>query len=917
MATFPNAPLEYEVELYLNGSWRNVTSDVLKDAAINIKRGRSDQSAAPQVGSTTFNLLNTSGDYSPRWPTGQWYGYIGQNTPVRVGNIRSKDTFTRTVSNGWGSDDTGDAWTSGGVGGTVAAGDHNVGSGVGTQSVPATNAYRYDYLSSVSYRTIDVRADVSLSFTNVTGASLYPCGIMLRGVDTSNYYLVRVEITAAEAVTIGIFKADGTTIAAAVTVSGLTHTSSQTLRVRAQAEGHTLRGKVWAASGSEPFGWHVSAHDETWPDAGFVGIRSGVQTGNTNTLPVVFSIDNVYVKSPLCATEISDMPASWDTSGRYVIAAVTAGGPLRRLGKGQALQSTFRRGYLRDLTYTPLIYWPCEDSATLTNYFAPAIGQLPLWINSGSPKLATLTPFDCSSALPGINLSSWWGQIPPYTAGSNTCQIRFLVSIPSGGLGLGQRRLMMVTFAGGTIGNISCFVDQSGNVAINVYDTNATVIHIGASVAAGLNGVPEQLAIEFQQNTSTLVKINVISLAPGAGSVIELGTTNVLGSQTLGVATSITVDPDVLLPDTVAMGHISFHTTNQTLLNLSSQLNAWKAETAGARASRLTTEERLAFSYVGTLSDSEQMGPQRPIELQKLIYACQAADLGELYESRGEFGIVYRPRSGLFNQTATATFNYQNHELKPPFQGTNDDKYLKNDVTVTREGGSSWRSTLDVGRLSTLPPELGGSGRYDQTLTVNVYSDTQLPDLSGWLLHLGTVDESRYAVINLDLANLHITSAQRRSILDLDIGDRIVITNPKSGQEVNSISQIITGVEITCHQYKFEVKLNCVPESPYQVGVLDDTNKRFDSDNTTLTSSLNSSATSFQVSIATDSALWTTAAGDMPISITIDGEIMSVGAVSGASSPQTFSSVTRSVNGVVKAHSAGAQVHVAYPFYLS
>lgn len=917
--SYPPDPLEYAVEMFLNGGWRDITTDVLGDPGIFIKRGRSDQASNPAPSAGNFALNNGvnggNGDYSPRWPTGQWYGSIGKNTPVRVAVVVARDAFGRTVSSGWGSADTDQAWTSGGSGGSVLASDHNVGGGVATQSVPATNAYRYDYLAGVTQQCVDVRLDVSLSFTNVTGASVYPGGIMLRGQSTSSYYLVRVEVTTAEAITIGIFDNAGATIAAAVTVAGLTHSSSQTLRVRAQTEGHTVRGKVWAASGLEPYGWHITAHDETIQVAGFAGVRSGVATSNSNTLPVVFSIDNVVVKVPLVATEISDMPAGWDISGNFVTAQVTSNGPLRRIGSSGSLQSALRRGYLRDLTHPPIAYWPCEDEAAST-FFAPAISNIPMFITNGAPTFAALTPFDCSAALPAINLSSWFAQVPAYAPAR--CQVRFLVSIPSAGLGIGLRRMMMVNFAGGSIGNISVFVDQSGNASIIVYDTNLTFIYNSGAVAAGLNGVPSQIAIEFEQTTATNVNVNLITLAPGAGSVIQINPAgaNMPATQTIGIAQSIVVDPDLLMPSDVAMGHFSFHTTSETLLNLSTQLNAWKTETAGARAKRLGEEERFPVSYIGSLANSEPMGPQTNISLLKLLVECAVADRGELYETRGELGLTYRTRASLYNQAAAATFDYGAGQLAYPFTSVDDDQYLKNDVTVTRQGGASARRTLETGKLSVLPPELGGVGRYDQTLTVNVYADSQLADLAGWLLLLGTVDEARYPVINLDLANSHLVSAGLQDVvMDLEIGVRMVVANPKAGQTADEISQLIVGYEIQLRRFMFVVKYNCVPESPYQVGVLDDTDKRLDSDTTTLTSGFTSSATSFQVSISSG-ALWTTSGTHLPVKIKVGGEIMSVGAVSGTSSPQTFSSVTRSVNGVVKAHVAGEEVHVAYPFVL-
>lgn len=56
---------------------------------------------------------------------------------------------------------------------------------------------------------------------------------------------------------------------------------------------------------------------------------------------------------------------------------------------------------------------------------------------------------------------------------------------------------------------------------------------------------------------------------------------------------------------------------------------------------------------------------------------------------------------------------------------------------------------------------------------------------------------------------------------------------------------------------------------------------------------------------------WTTDANEMPILIDVGGEHMTVTAISGTSSPQTFTIGARSVNGVAMAHDAGAPVIIA------
>jgi hypothetical protein len=89
-----------------------------------------------------------------------------------------------------------------------------------------------------------------------------------------------------------------------------------------------------------------------------------------------------------------------------------------------------------------------------------------------------------------------------------------------------------------------------------------------------------------------------------------------------------------------------------------------------------------------------------------------------------------------------------------------------------------------------------------------------------------------------------------------------------------------------------------------------------DNGTSTLASGVTTTATSFSVATAAGDPLWTTAVGDFPMSATVGGELVTVTAIAGASSPQTFT-VTRSANGVVKAHSAGALVQVFPPLYVA
>lgn len=79
------------------------------------------------------------------------------------------------------------------------------------------------------------------------------------------------------------------------------------------------------------------------------------------------------------------------------------------------------------------------------------------------------------------------------------------------------------------------------------------------------------------------------------------------------------------------------------------------------------------------------------------------------------------------------------------------------------------------------------------------------------------------------------------------------------------------------------------------------------------TTAVDSSATSLSVA-TTSGPLWTTDAGEFPFDLMVGGERMTVTAITGTTSPQTFA-VTRSVNGIVKDHPAGTAVELFAPAY--
>jgi hypothetical protein len=899
--SFPAVPRDTSVELFLNSTWINVTSDVRDATGIDITRGRPNEASSSQPATCAMTFDNRSGNYSPRNPVGAYFGQIGRNTPIRVAVGLATDTFIRIAPNGWGRMDTGQNWTSVSSG-TLVPADFQVG-GAGTQSISIAGGYRYCYTASNSWADVDVAVTTALSFTTITGGSIFPGTIILR-TSGSFFYKVQPRIDTTGHVFIGITFSDGTILAPFVD-TGIIHSSSQSLRVRAQIEGNTIRGKIWPAAGNEPYSWLVLVFDTSLTFNGGIGVLSATDVANTNTYPVVCSYTNLKVRSCRFFGEVAAWPQHWDITGSDATAPIDAASILRRLAQGNAsVQSTFRLGVLA-LSTPAVAYWPVEDdagSATIASALnGPAMSVSD--ITKQGTQFAAYTAIPSSAPLPTVGASVWTGSIPTYGS-FQTVQLRFMMHISSGGPDNNPIATLYVTggayawrlkyYTGGGLG-----LQAFGSGGASVLDTGA----IGFAVDG------KDLLVSVELIASGNISWTIRTLEVGADTGLSFNGT--LTGLSIGKAYQVAISEFGNLTSTT-IGHIFVQQEVTDLFQLSRQLNAYVRETAGNRLTRLCNQLNLPLTFFGFGStDTTKMGPQQVDTLMNLVNDCANADMGTMMEPKGDIGFLYRTRRSAYLQFPTATLNYASGQVAPPFDPIDDDQLTRNDITVTRQGGSSARAQLLSGRMSVLDPSLGGVGRYDTSVTINVASDSQLPDVAGWLLNLGTVDQTRYAKVQVRLESPQVatSTALSAAMLDLNIDDRFVIINPKSGQTPDTISQLVRGYSEHISNYEHSITINAAPEAPYATVVLD-FGVKWDSSGSTLTAGVTSSATS--LSVATTGAPWTTASGQMPISIVVAGERMTITAITGATSPQTFT-VTRSVNGIVKSQAVNAVVRLFLP----
>lgn len=911
--------------MFLGGRWQDITSDVLVPSRIKITKGRGNGSTedAPMVAS--FSLRNEDLQWSQGNPLGPYYGDLQRNVPVAIEHVLAADDFDRTSPAGLGSAPTGQTWATSGAGGAVSDTDTSISGGMARFSVPAVSAHRLAYLVGPSQYNQSVECAFQLPFSNVTGGDLEPANLLLRMTSTTTYYMIRVVITAAEAVTVAIIaKVNGvdTTIASAVTVAGLTHTG-QRLRVKAAVEGQTIRAKVWDESLGEPLDYQVTGRDAQITAPGTCGVRNGVAAANTNALPVVFGIDDFTMYSPRFRGELSTIVLSDNEKGTNRQARCTAAGLLRRLGQGTSpVMSSLKRGYL-GIGPTLINYWPCEDGNAATS-IASALGRAPMHL-VGSPDFAVNDDFPCSQRLPSLNNSAWFGDVPDYTF-TGEIQCRFLVSIPSSSPPPNETVLIRL-FGAGTIKVWEVLYLTGGQMKVKAFNVNDVEVYDSGALGFTLNDSPSRISFEITNNGANVDwDLSSLRVSDTAGG----GVSGTVAGFNCGKVTQVMAGPQGLA-DTLTLGHISLESAITNIFANVSELIAWFNEDVVARTRRLCAENEISFShYEGAIQDGSLMGYQRPLRLVELLHESESTDLAILHEPRSSFGLELRTRRSLYAQSARLTADVSRKQVGYPFRPTADDQLTRNDVTVEQPDGSSARAELTTGPLSTQDyPD--GIGRVDTTDPVNISRASLLPNHAEWRLAIGTTTAPRTPDVKMPLDAAEI-AALKSGVLDLMLGDRIVYSNAgeKTGY-YDPVAQLLRGIteEWTNHEAVFF--LNGVPEGPYAVGAVD-ADARLDSGSSTLSGALSASATgTFSVATSNTGDLWITTAthqpdafgtNHFPVDVMIGGERITISSITGATSPQTFTIGSRGVNGVKepgavgKAHASGAEVHAADPFTL-
>ncbi|MFE6931744.1 hypothetical protein ACFVDT_06905 [Streptomyces sp. NPDC057699] len=894
-----------KVEMQIGGVWTDVTGDVLFDSGISHQRGRSGEGAKVDPAVVGLTLKSPNGRYANRNPLSPYYGRLGRNTPLRS--------------------------SVGGAGRALYLPDAP---GDARASTPDTAAL--DIVGD-----IDVRADLTPSawaggFLNSSWE------VMSKYLITGNQRSWRLLVNTFGQIEFS-WSPDGTNLIITLSTMAVPFGPGQRGAIRATLDvnnGASGRTVVFYTAPTMAGPWSQLGNPVT--SAGVTSIYNSTTALEVGDISALFfdaqqmlvhaaevrsGINGTVVANPVFSTpavgassftdaagrlwtlsggatitdrrsrfvvEVPSWTPRWTTGpGQDLNVPIQAGGMLRRLKQGaKALQSALRRRVPTDANV--LAYWPMEEGADARNIATSplrGVGRLTLT----HAKWASESSLPSSNPLPVLanggtaNPAMMTGYVPAPAGSPTGWHVRYVYKLDTPPTTL--YTFMRVLCVGGTVAE--WYIQQRDNasriVALN--DDGGTVFSQDIGTGPDLYNQWTSTSFFVSQSGGTVTwTVRWQDVGGDAGEYTStfsgtIGRVRAVASPPGGYAAAL---------DGMALGHIGVFSSSTTAV-YDGAITGYAGETAGARLMRLAAEERLPLRVLGDPAATERMGPQRPDTLISLLEECEAADGGILGENRDLLGLVYRTRRTLYNQEPRIVLPYS--AIRQPFEPVDDDSRIRNDVTITRTDGSFGRFVLDSGPLSTAAPESGGVGVYDSSETLNVYDDGQTEQLAAWRVHLGTWDEARYPRLRL---LLHQTPELIPQITALDVGDVVRVTGLPAFLPPGPLDLLVDGVypELLTG-LTWDATFACSPAGPWQVGVRGDSARgRRDSAASKLAAAATATATTLSVATASG-PLWTTAASDMPISMTVGGETVTVTAISGTTSPQTFT-VVRSQNGVVK-----------------
>jgi hypothetical protein len=596
--------------------------------------------------------------------------------------------------------------------------------------------------------------------------------------------------------------------------------------------------------------------------------------------------------------QISGEIASWKPSRPIKgspSTAVELAGVLRRIGRGKdPVKPALTRAAIAS---GPVDWWPLDDGKEAASGANVIPGGAALTPVTATPTIswagvdAAIVPGGMA-ALPTLN----GGSLTAAVRGTSTSSWRFeaVLSFEAGSLSPTDAiRSIMWTTGGG----ISQWWIEHGETSCIIFGRSTYIAGlpfggtvVGSSDPNFADGLPHHIALDVNQLDAT----NMAWTIHLDGVLVNSGTNTSgvsIGHPQVGAPAGVTINPDFDARVLTAAG-VGFWSPHPGTPVDFDAVGGYAGELAADRFSRICAEEGITATVVGTAAETVAMGAQGTKTLLALFDEIASTDDASIFETRADVGLTMRTGESKMNQAPDLSVSFLG-QIQPPLVPVLGDEGIRNDATASAPNGSSAHAEQTTGPYNTQLPAVDpqGVGRYQTTVNANTALDTQLTDIAGWAVSVGTFDGTWYDQVTVDLDAARGLIA---AVDALDIGDCLAITDLPADEALTTFEGIIIGIEGDLPPKRRLVTFYLIPNAPYRVGKMAQTSGDTDAfvgdldvDGSTTAAAIAAGAASFTVATAAG-PLWSTVADDYPLDVLVAGQRISISAVSGSSSPQTF-----------------------------
>lgn len=938
------------VELFQSGVWHDVTADddVRAQQPIAIIRGTGDGEQQLQPAIASLVLDNRDGRYGLRNPNSPLFGLIGRNTPLRIS--------TGTPHVGAAGADLTD--TTAHVAPSVDSPTDDAMLLCAWAAPDPANTYTLPGGMTAGGSTTDARTSMDSAFEAISSAGA-------TGTRTATFSASEDSVAASVLLHgtglrvewVGGFSTDFTASSPSdagdwwvvFSYAGWDEEGAATPLFPRDTDGG---GWILLADSGE--------HQPGDAEAAFFRVRAWgkrVKTSGSHTIWVdnpglVLSIQSVYFRlsgvtdwSMRFHGEVAQWPTDPTVGGHDVVTPIQAADLTRRIGRQQTSRRDTVARFVDQNRSVCIDYWPLSDPAGSDRSkssiggrpLRPALNILTARPQYGSGRGAPWLPAMLETSRPSG--SELGGSIEGSVSGDSggwSIDLIYQTPFPAVWADDWPQQLRMVVLDGepGSAVEWSATLTPADEplllssqrhsleleIEVESGTTEETIVDFPDQLA---DGRPHHIRLRAFEQGGTggalfidVDGVNVTSLLHSDIGTAAIKAPREVILQWLLVSDS-NGDPTARLP--LTLGQVTmWQEPVPGLANSATAYFGHQAETPSRRYGRICREERIPCAVIGDVDQEEVLlGPQYPDRVLDILTETARAGGGWQHAAREFSGLVYRIPASAYNSPAVFSRAADAGGLLP-LRPVPDDQQTANDVTATsRLGAVSARSVQAAGPLNVQLPEDDpqGIGPVELPITRNVLPDERLVgNQARWRRHLGTADEDRLPALVVDLV-------AGPSIVDeaaaVDVADRIVITSPPPWMAPENVDQLAQGYTEVIGTHTRQITFVGLPGAPYHIAEVEHPlHGILQSDSATLDEALDTTETAVDI----DCGAGPDWIHEVDFDLLIGGERVTVTAVAAMTGTfparKTTLTVTRSVNGVVKSHTAGTRVDFLNKSYI-